>query len=55
MKVRVKYIFNDIENNKEPRKIGEEFEVTKERYEKIKKFVEITSTKKEKKEDKVGD
>ena len=55
MKVRVISIFNDIENNGKTRKIGEEFEVTKERYEKIKKFVEITSTKKEKKEDKVGD
>jgi hypothetical protein len=55
MIVRVKSVFNDTENKGKPRKIGEEFEVSKERYEKIKKFVEITSTKKEKKEDKVGD
>lgn len=55
MRVRVKSVFNDIENNKELRIINEEFEVTKERYEKIKKFVEITSTKKEKKEEKVGE
>lgn len=45
MKVKVKSVFVD-KNTKERYKINYEFDVSKERYEEIKKYVEIVETKK---------
>ena len=56
MKVKVISVFRDKDKPKERIKLNTELEVSKERYEEIKEYVEIiNSTKKEKKAEKVED